>query len=151
MTSEAERIKSFVAQKTLALAGASRSGKKFGNSILRDLRRKGYTVHAVHPQADTVEGEKAWPSLEDIPETVGGLVLVVKPEESEKLVREAANTGIARVWLQQGAQSDDAIRYCEEHGIEVTHGHCLLMFADPVNSIHRVHRWLAKTFGLLPR
>ena len=147
---EAERIQSFVTQRTLALAGASRGGKKFGNSLLKDLAAKGYTVYPVHPSAQQIDGVQCYPSLAALPGPVGGLVLVVKPEETDKLVREAADAGITRVWMQQGAESETAIRFCEDQGLEATHGYCLLMFADPVNSIHRVHRFFAKVFGKLP-
>ncbi|MCZ7557329.1 MAG: CoA-binding protein [Bacteroidia bacterium] len=148
---ESERIIAFTEQRTLALAGASRNGKKFGNTLLKDLANKGYTVHPVHPSAESIDGVRAFPSLAALPEAVGGLVLVVPPAESEKLVREAADAGIPRIWMQQGAESPEAIRLCEERGLECTHGYCLLMFADPVNSIHRVHRWFAKVFGKLPK
>ncbi len=150
MTEQA-RIIAFTEQRTLALAGASRGGKKFGNSVLKELTNKGYTVYPVHPSAESIDGVKAFPSLAALPGPVGGLVLSVKPDETEKLVRQAVDAGITRIWMQQGAESDEAIRYCEEHGVECTHGYCLLMFADPVNSIHRVHRWFAKVFGKLPQ
>lgn len=144
-------VEEFVAQKTLALAGASRSGKKFGNSILKELREKGYTVLPVHPEAEQIDGVPCVPSLAALPEAVGGLVLVVKPAESAKLVREAHAAGITRVWMQQGAESAEAIAYCREHGIDVVHGECLLMFAEPVHSVHSFHRWIWKVFGKLPK
>ncbi len=82
---------------------------------------------------------------------VGGVILVVPPGQTEKLVREAAAIGIRRVWMQQGAESDDAIRFCEENGISVIHGECILMFARPVDSLHRVHRWVSAMLGKLPK
>ncbi|MFA6233991.1 MAG: CoA-binding protein [Bacteroidota bacterium] len=144
-------VDEFVAQKTLALAGASRGGKKFGNSVLKELRSKGYTVHAVHPEAMEIDGTPCFSSLAALPEAVGGLVLVVKPGESEKLVREAHAAGIPRVWMQQGASSEEAIAYCRDNGIGVVHGECLLMFAEPVQGGHSFHRWLWKIFGKLPK
>jgi predicted CoA-binding protein len=142
-------IESFLSQKTLALVGASRSGKKFGNTLLRELRTKGYAVLPVHPDAREMDGMACVPSLADLPSTVGGLVLAVPPARTEALVEEAARAGIRRIWMQQGSASPKAIRRCEEHGIEVVHGECLLMFADPVG-LHRFHRWLRDVFGKLP-
>ena len=58
--------------------------------------------------------------------------------------------GIRRVWMQQGAQSDAAIRYCQEHNINEVHGECIMMFAQPVKSFHGFHRGVWKLFGKLP-
>ena len=117
---------------------------------MKELTAKGFTIYPVHPSAETIDGVQCYPSLKSLPAPVGGLVLSVKPTQTEQLVREAREAGITRVWMQQGAESESAIRYCEEQGMEVTHGYCLLMFADPVNSVHRIHRFFAKVFGKLP-
>lgn len=143
-------IENFIAQRTLALAGASRSGRKFGNRLFRDLRSKGYTVHLLHHEADEIEGVPCVSSPAELPETVKGLVLVVKPEASEALVRQAHAAGIERVWMQQGAESTAAIDYCREHGIDVIHGECLFMYAPPVTGLHSFHHWLWGRFGKLP-
>jgi len=142
-------IDDFLGQESLALAGLSRSGKKFGNAVLKDLSAKGYEVLPVHPEAAEIGGVRCYPSLADLPSRVGGLVLVVPPAQTEALVKEARETGIVRVWMQQGAESDAAIRYCEDHGINVVHGECIMMFAQP-KGIHKLHRWLRGAFGKLP-
>ena len=141
----------FVAQKSLALAGASRGGKKFGNTILKELREKGYTVYPVHPEVKDIDGVACAPSLAALPEAVGGLVLVVPPAESAKLVREAHDAGIRRVWMQQGAESAEAIAFCHDNGIDVVSGECLLMYIEPVQGVHSFHRWVWKIFGKLPK
>ena len=144
-------VDAFLASKTLALAGASRKGGKFGNTILKDLLRKGYQVYPVHPDAATLEGVQAYPSLAALPVPVEGLVLVVPPAQTEALVREAFDQGIRAVWMQQGAESPEAIRFCAEHGMSAVHGECLLMFAEPARAVHRVHRWVRGKLGRLPR
>ncbi len=144
-------VDTFIAQKTLALAGASRSGRKFGNSVLKELKGKGYTVYPVHPEAREIDGQQCWPSLKDLPEEVGGAVFVTKPEQTEKLVREAKDAGIPRVWMQQGAHSDAAVAFCRDNGIDAVHGECILMFTEPVKGVHGFHRWLWKLFGKLPK
>jgi len=142
-------IDGFLAQQTLALAGVSRSGKKFGNKVLEDLTGKGYDILPVHPVAAEIGGVPCFPSLADLPLEAGGLVLVVPPPQTEHLVREARETGIARVWMQPGAESDDAIQFCGEHGIDVVFGECIMMHADP-KGIHKAHRWLRGVLGRLP-
>lgn len=151
----ADRVKTktavadFLDQRTLAVVGVSRSGQKFGNRAAAELRRKGYRVIPVHPEAESIEGERCYPSLRNLPERVGGVLVVVPPPQTEKVVREAADAGIRRVWLQQGAESDAAIEYCREHGMSVVHGMCILMFAQPTGA-HKLHGWLWKLLGKMP-
>lgn len=144
-------VDGFVSQRVLAVAGASRSGKKFGNTACRELKAKGYRVYAVHPQATTIDGEPCYPSFAALPEKPGGVLVTVKPGEAERVVREAAAAGITRVWLQQGTESAEAVKFCEAHGLSVVAGECILMFAEPVGSLHGVHRWVWRILGKLPR
>jgi hypothetical protein len=148
--SSQERIADFLAQRTLALVGVSRGGRKFGNAIWKELRAKGYTVFAVHPAAAQIDGERCWPDLASLPEPVGGVVIVVRPEQTERVVADALRAGIRRVWMQQGSESPAAARFCEANGIAVVQRECVLMFAQPVTSIHRVHRWVWRVLGKLP-
>lgn len=144
-------VDSFIAQKTLALVGASRSGRKFGNAIYRELRAKGYRVLAVHPSAERIEGDPCWPTLAALPEPVGGAVVVVPPVAAHTVVQEAAAARIPRVWLQQGSESPEAVEAARAAGLEVVSGHCLLMFVEPTGWFHRVHRTLWGWLGKLPR
>jgi hypothetical protein len=145
-------IDEFLAQKTLAIAGVSRSGKKFGNTILKDLTTLGYRLLPLHPEAVEVGGHRAYPSFAALPEPVGGVIVVVPPAQAESVVRAAAAHGIRRVWLQQGAASPEAIRFCEDNGISVVHGECVLMYLKPSTSwIHGAHRWVWELIGRSPR
>jgi predicted CoA-binding protein len=143
-------LEAFLALRTLALAGASRRGGKVGNHLLKELLARGLRVYPVHPQADRVDGVPCLPSLADLPAGVEGLVLVVPPPETERLVRQAHEKGIRRVWMQQGAESEEALRFCRENGMEAIHGHCLLMFLEPVGFPHGLHRWIKGALGGLP-
>jgi len=150
MTSKAA-VEDFLAQRVLAVVGVSRDSKKFGNRVYKDLLRKGYRAFAVNPTALVIEDRPCYPSLKALQEQVGGVVFVVPPEETRKVVREVAEMGIRRVWMQQGSESQDAIRFCEENNISVVAGECILMFAKPVESFHRVHRWVWGVLGKLPK
>jgi predicted CoA-binding protein len=144
-------VTEFLAQRALAIAGASRDGKKFGSAALRSLKAKGYRIYPIHPSAASIEGEQCYRSFQELPEPVGGVVMVLRPEETEKMVKEAADAGITRVWMQTGAESATAIDYCTSHGMSVIHGECILMFAEPAETFHRFHRTLRGLFGRLPR
>ena len=144
-------IDDFLAQKSLALVGVSRGGKKFGNAILKDLTLHGYRVFPIHPDARELDGVPAYPSFEALPEPVGGVIVVVPPARAEGVVRDAAAHGIKRVWFQQGASSANAIKYCQDRGMSVVHGQCVLMFPKPATSwIHSAHRWVWELIGRAP-
>ena len=149
MASRAD-IEGFLREKTLALVGASRTGRKFGNFVLRALRAGGWKVIPVHRNAETIGGLPACRSLADLPGDVGGLVLVVPPQETERLVREAAERSIPRIWMQRGAVSEAAVEFCRQEGMRVVDGECILMFAEPVRHVHRLHRGLRRLVGSLP-
>ena len=143
-------VEDFIAQRTLAVVGVSRKGRKFGNLAYRDLKTKGFRVFPVNPNAETIEGDRCYPSLSALPERVEGVLIVVPPAETERVVRDAAAAGIRRVWMQQGAESPEAIRFCQENDISVVHGECILMFAEPAALYHRAHRWVWGVLGKLP-
>lgn len=150
MTSK-NSVDAFLSQKKIAIAGVSRGGKKFGNAILKELKSKGYTVYAVNPNGGTIDGEKLYRGFDELPEHVGGAVIVVQPRETEKTIRQAVEAGIRHVWIQQGAKSDSAIEYCRSQNIEVVNGECILMFAEPLATFHKIHRWIWKLIGKYPR
>jgi predicted CoA-binding protein len=144
-----ESIHSFLAEPALAVVGVSRSGGGFGNLACRELRAKGYRVYPIHPGASTVDGYECYNDVEDLPEQVGAMLVVVPPSEAAQVVRDAARAGIRNLWLQQGAESPEVLKICREAGIDVVSGECVLMFAHPTG-YHKVHRWLRGLIGRLP-
>ena len=143
-------IDDFLAQRTLALAGVSRSGKGFGNAVRRELGARGYTLKLIHPEADSIGGQPCVHALREVAPEVGGVVLVTPPAETLKLLREAQEAGIRRVWIQEGAESDAAIAFCGEHGLAAVHHECILMFIERAAWPHRLHRAIRGAFGHLP-
>ena len=146
---KAEAIAAFVAQPVVALVGASRSGKKFGNLAARTLRSKGYRVHLVHPQAEMIDSERSYRSLAELPEPVTALVVVVPPKQAYDVVGDAAAAGIRMIWLQQGSEAPDIVDRCRERGLSVVAGECILMYAQPTG-VHRLHRGLWRLLRKLP-
>jgi predicted CoA-binding protein len=53
--------------------------------------------------------------------------------------------------MQQGSESRNAIKFCEENGISAVHNECIMMFVEPVKSIHSFHRWINKLVGKYPQ
>jgi len=146
-----ESIKSFLNSKNIAVAGVSSSGKGFGVSVLKHLRDRNYDVFPININGGNLEGEKLNTSIKSISEKLDGIVTVVPPAETEKIVVEANEAGIKRIWMQQGSESKKAIEYCKENGIDLVHGECIMMFSEPVKSIHKFHRGLNKLFGKYPK
>ncbi len=145
-----EMIDDFLAQSKIAVVGVSRDPRKFGRTVYKDLKHKGYQVFAINPNASEVLGDPCYASLADLPEKVDGIVTVVPPAETEKAVQEAARLGIPRVWMQAGSESQRAIDFCKQNGIRAIHNECIMMFA--VNKFpHNMHRWVNKVVGKLPK
>ena len=120
-------IKDFLAQKVFAVVGASSNEKKYGNIIFKNLVSRGYKVYPVNPRLDMLDGVKAYPSVSAIPEKVDVVDVVVPPNLTEELVKECKKLGITRVWMQPGAESDAAVKYCKDNGIGVIYGACVMM------------------------
>jgi len=150
VTSKAD-VEDFLSQRRLAVVGASRSTRKFGTVVYSDLRNKGYRVFAVTPATTTIGSDPCYPGLDALPEPVDGVVFVTPPAVTEKVLRDVLSTGVKRVWMQQGSESKEGVDFCRENGITAVHGECILMFAEPAALGHRIHRWLWKILGKLPR
>jgi predicted CoA-binding protein len=145
------QIDDFVKQKKLAMVGVSRNGKKFSNYAFRELIHKGYQLYPVHPQAAELEGTTAYPTFASLPEKVGGALIMVNPERTPEVIEEAAEAGIQRIWIQQGADSEEARKLSRDKGISAVHGLCILMYAEPVTSFHKVHQVIWKLLGKVPK
>jgi hypothetical protein len=150
MTSKAT-VDEFLAQPTLAVVGVSRDSKAFANGAYKELKEKGYRLLPVNPHMETFDGETCYPSLGALPEAPGGALIMVAPAQAEGVVKDAAAAGIKRVWMQQGAESAAAIKFCQENGISEVHGECILMFAHPQKFYHKPHRWVWGMIGKLPK
>jgi predicted CoA-binding protein len=149
MTSQ-KLVEEFLEQKKIAVVGVSRKKTKFGNAIYKDLKQKGYAVFPINPNMNDFEGDTCYPDLLSLPEKVDAVVINVPPVQTEKVVREAKEAGINKVWLQQGSQSEDAVKYCEGNNIDCVSNECVLMFTQPSAFIHRAHKWVWNVFGKLP-
>jgi len=134
----------FAALQRLAVVGASRKNG-FGKTILKELKGKGYQVFPVNPKAESIEGERCYKTLDELP-NVDGVVVVVPPEQAEKVVADCGRLGLKRVWLQQGAESPKVLEGCRQQGIDAIHDSCILMYAKP-GFPHTIHRFVWKLVG----
>lgn len=150
MTSE-QAVDNFLKCNSLAVAGVSRDKRKFGYIVYNHLKINNYKVFPIIPKMKEIDSDKCYPNLAELKEKIDGVILVVPPLQSEKIVREANKLGIKAVWFQQGSSSDEAVKFCEENDISFLKDECILMFAEPVKSVHKFHRWLWKILGKLTK
>lgn len=120
-------IQDFVNRRVWAVVGASQDRSKFGYKVFDTLRRAGYTVYPVNPKGGELDGVKVYPSLADLPETPEVVDLVVPPAVTEQVVQEMHRLGLERVWMQPGSESQAAIRYCKENGLQVVYDACAMV------------------------
>ena len=144
-------IKHFVSLKNIAVIGVSSSGKGIGFSVYQHLKDNDYKVYPINKNGGTIDAETLYKSINDIKAQIDGVVTVVPPDETEKVVSEISDLGIKYIWMQQGSESKNAIEFCNKNDIQVVYGECILMFAEPVTSFHRFHRGISKLFGKYPR
>ena len=145
----------FLAQRRIAVTGVSRAPATHGaNAIYRRLKERGYTVFAVNPNADAVEGDTAYPDLRSIPDGVDAVVIATAPRHADATVREAHELGITRVWMHRGpvpgSVSESAARFCRDNGMTVIAGGCPLMFGPTADVAHKCFRFFLQLNGTVP-
>ena len=138
------QIDDFLGYKNLALVRVSPTTQVMGGKLDAELRPKGYTISVVY-----LDGPEGTPKLGNLGGPVEGAIISVPKERSEQAVREAIDAKVPRLWIQNGCQSPAAIDLAVKNGVPVVHGHCVMMYAEPVRSVHAFHRWMSKTFGKL--
>lgn len=146
-----DAIKAFMGQKHIAVVGVSAKSTKFGNSIFKELKSKNYQLYPVHPTLGQFEGVSCYQTIAALPDEVTALIICTKPENAITLVKAAVEKNIRHIWLQQGAQTDEAVQYAHDHNLNLIHRECVLMFAEPAAFIHKFHRSVNKLFGLYPK
>ncbi len=90
---------------TLAIIGATDTPGKYGGIIYRDMKAKGFTVFAVNPGRDTVDGDPCYHSVNDLPETPTIAVFVVPAPRGVRVLEQCREAGIRNIWIQPGAFS----------------------------------------------
>lgn len=156
MNSIKEAATEFLAAKRVAVTGVSRNPQGHGGNIVyQRLRQRGFEVFAVNPNAESVEGDRAYPDLASIPGGVDAVVIGTKPETAEATMRECAALGIDRVWMHRsvgaGSVSAAATEYGRAHGITVIDGGCPLMFDPTADFGHKCMRFFCTMSGAVPK
>lgn len=112
--------------KTVAVVGLSTSPKKDSHRVAAFLQKKGYRVIPVHPKAEEILGEKAYPSLLDIPEKVDIVNVFRPPSEVPGIMEQAIKIGAKAVWTQEGIVNNEAWEKGIKKGLAVIMDKCMM-------------------------
>lgn len=119
---------------TVAVVGMSTNPDKSAYSVPAALKAAGFRIIPVNPGAEEIQGQRAFPRLEDIPEPVD-IVDVFRPSaEAPGIARSAVAIGARVLWLQVGIRSDEARRIAEGAGLAFVEDRCM----GVERALHRV-------------
>jgi uncharacterized protein len=113
----------------IAVVGANDNPAKYGSVIYRDLKAKGYRVYAVNPNRDTVDGDRAYPDLADLPDTPDIIDIVVPPRQTVRVLDRAAELGLNNIWVQPGAEDQAVMDRLAEGGFNYLANACIMVRA----------------------
>jgi uncharacterized protein len=115
--------------RTIAVVGLSSNPERASYEVAEYLQSKGYRIVPVNPNETEVLGERAYPTLADIPSEIEIEIDVVdvfrRAEQTPAIAEEAVARGAKVLWLQEGIANDDARRIGEAGGLSVVMGVCM--------------------------
>ena len=94
---------------SVAVLGASRDRRKYGNKAVRAYLESGYTVYPINPKESAIEGLKAYPALASIDGPIDFVSLYVPPAVGLQLLSAIAQKKPKEVWLNPGSESEEII------------------------------------------
>ncbi|MFY9643762.1 MAG: CoA-binding protein [Terriglobales bacterium] len=116
--------------KTIAVVGLSESPMRPSHGVSLYMQEKGYKIIPVNPQITEALGEKAYPSLLDVPLEVRGKIDLVnvfrRPEYVDEIVEQSIQLKIPAIWLQEDVVNDRAAEKARNAGMFVVMDRCIL-------------------------
>jgi predicted CoA-binding protein len=109
-----------------AVVGASNDEQKYGYKMYKLLKEGGYKVYPVNPNRDTIQGDKSYPTLNDLPEKPNVVSVITPPSISNQVLDQALNLGIDTIWFQPGAEDEQIKTKAKENPGRIIHNMCLL-------------------------
>ncbi len=111
---------------TIAVVGLSANPDRPSHRVSRYMQDQGYRIVPVRPNADEILGEKAYPTLKDIPFPVEIVDVFRRSDTVLPIAEEAVSIGAKVLWLQETIINHDAERVCKNAGMEVIMDRCIL-------------------------
>lgn len=114
----------------VAVIGASGDRAKYGNKAVRSYVAKGHEVYPVNPNEAEVEGLKAYPSVQEIPESIDRVLLYVPPQVGIKVLDDIAEKGTGEVYVNPGAGSPELVARGEELRLNLVEACAIVAIGD---------------------
>jgi predicted CoA-binding protein len=111
--------------RTVAVVGLSNDPEKDSNEVGSYLKEQGYRIIPVHPKEEEVLGERAYETVEQIPEQVDVVDVFLPPEKTPEIAEDAVQAGARVLWLQEGIENPEARRIAEEGGLIYVENRCM--------------------------
>ena len=112
--------------RTIAVVGLSSNPMRPSYDVARYLQRQGYRIIPVNPNESEVLGERAYPSLEKVPDKFDLVDIFRRSEEAGEHVDEAIRLGARGVWMQDGVIDRGAAERALKAGLLVVMDNCIL-------------------------
>lgn len=103
---------------SIAIVGASKNRKKYGNKAVRAFLQGGWTVYPVNPTENEIEGLTTYRGIADLPDTVDRISLYVAPDIGIRLLDEIAAKKPAEFFLNPGSESPALVEAARERGLD---------------------------------
>ena len=118
--------------RVVAVVGLSSKPNRPSFTVASYLQDHGYRIVPVNPAETEVLGERAYPTLLEVPREVGIEVVDVfrRPEHTPEVARQAVEIGAKLLWLQEGIVSEEAARIATDGGLDVIMGVCIRHVRD---------------------
>jgi uncharacterized protein len=120
----AEKI--LTSARTIAVVGLSDNPHRPSHGVARYLQRVGYRIIPVNPNIEEVLGERAYPSLRDIPQAVDVVEVFRRSEFVGPIVDDAIAIKAGAVWLQDGVVDEAAAARARSSGLDVVMDDCMM-------------------------
>jgi hypothetical protein len=111
--------------KTIAVVGLSAAPNRPSHGVARALQGFGYRIIPVNPAVTEVLGEKAYPSLRDLPEPVDLVDVFRESSHVAGIVDDCIDSKLPALWLQDGVIDEAAALRARAAGILVVMDRCL--------------------------
>ena len=112
--------------KTIAVVGLSDKPWRPSHGVSEYMQTQGYRIIPVNPNLTEVLGEKAYASLDEVPERVDIVDIFRRSELVEPAVDAAIRKGARAIWMQEGVVNQAAARKAQEAGLAVIMDRCIL-------------------------
>jgi len=124
---DADPIRSLLERsKTIAVVGLSDSPLRPSYGVSAYMQAQGYKIIPVNPNIRGALGEKAYPSLVDVPESIDIVNIFRRSEFVEEVVDQAIRLKVPAVWMQEGVVNQKAAEKAQKAGIFVLMDLCIL-------------------------